>query len=192
MILYHGTQNGELKELRLDFNSGRKDDTAKIYLTDSYEAAFLYAACTVRCYRFDKDNDVLCFLEYAPDGFKKMYKGHGCYIFKIEIDNPEKVENHPIAGHVYSHDKNIKLDKKNREHIPDCYEKLLQLEKDGKIKLFRWEDRSEENKRMVKENFIKRYLPTMRESKEKYPQDYKVLTAFYPELAVDEKTENKR
>ena len=192
MILYHGTQNGELKELRTDFKSGRVNDTAKIYLTDSYEAAFLYAACTIRAYSFDKNNDVLCFYENAPDGFKKMYKGHGCYIFKIEIDNPEPVDNHPLGNHVFSCDKNIKLEKNNCEYIPDCYEKLLQLEKDGKIKLYRWEDKSEDEKRKVKENFIKRFLPGMKESKEKYSEDYKVLTSFYPELAVDEAEEIKR
>ncbi len=191
MILYHGTQNRELKELRTDFKSGRKGDTAKIYLTDNYEVAFLYATNTLRFYSYDKDNDILWFREVAPDSFKKMYKGHGCYIFKTEIDNPEPVDNHPIGKHIYSYDKNIKLDKKDREYISDCYEKLLQLEKDGKIKLYRWEDRSEEDKEKDKEKFIKQFLPYMKETKEKYPLDYKMLTSFYSELAVDDNNESE-
>ncbi len=189
MILFHGTQNGELKELRTNFKSGRKGDTAKIYLTDSYEVAFLYAASTLRSYSYDKDNDILWFREVAPDSFKKMYKGHGCYIFKIEINNPEPVDKHPIDKHIYSYDKNIKL--KDKECISDCYEKLLQLEKDGKIKLYRWEDRSEEDKEKDKEKFIKQFLPYMKEYKEKYPQDYEILTSFYSELAVDDKDESE-
>lgn len=186
MILYHGTQDENLKELRTDFKITRSGDSVPIYLTDSYEIAFLYAGCTVRTYSYDKDKDVLWFIEQAPDAFKKMYKGHGCYIYKIEIDNPKLVENHTLSGHVYSHDKNIKLDKKNCEHIVDCYEKLLQLESAGRVKLYRWEDRSEEEKKESKEKFIKQFKPLM--DKEKYPQDYKILTAFYPELAVDDES----
>ena len=181
MRLYHGTQNGNLTELRADFKSGRKDDPGVIFLTDSYACAFLYASSVLRCFAVKKDG-TLCFVEKAPNAFEKMYKGHGCFIFSVEVENPKKIEH--ITGHVYVCDHNIKLDKKKCEHIPDCYEKLLELERSGAICLQRWENYTDEQKERVKENFIKTIAPTMKENKLNFPETYKILVELYPELEV--------
>ena len=182
MILYHGTQNGQLKELITNYKSNRDGDNVPIYLTDSYECAFMYGASTFRSYSLNKDKDILVLNEKAPEGFKKLYQGHGCYIFKINIEIPRQVENHPLGSHVFSYDKNITLNKDDCEYIEDCYEKLLQLEKDGKIILNRWENYTEEEKKQVKGKFLKLVKPILQESKEKFPEDYKIFISFYPEL----------
>ncbi len=185
MILYHGTQDSNLKELRTDFHSGRKNDSENIYLTDSFACAFMYAGCVLRCFEYDKKNDVLWLLEKAPNAFEKMYKGHSCYIYSINVEDAVKV-NH-ITNHVYVCKHNIFLDKNNCEYIPDCYEKLLQLEKDGILKLQRWNNWSKEQQHNIKEKFIKQFTPYMEENKKSFPESYKILVNLYPELAVKEK-----
>ena len=188
MRLYHGTQNGNLTELRADFKSGRKDDPGVIFLTDSYACAFLYASSVLRCFAVKKDG-TLCFVEKAPNAFEKMYKGHGCLIFKMEIENPKKVE-HP-TGHVYSCDQDVVLDNENCDIIADCYEKLLELEREGKVKLVRWNDYTKEEQEKVKNNFINRFKPYMEDEKKRFPEEYKLLVSFYKELEVIEKEEKK-
>ena len=189
MILYHGTQDKNLKKLVINHNTGRCGDTENIYLTDSYACAFMYAASTLRAFQFDKQTDTLCVMEKAPNAFEKMYKGHGCLIFKIEIENPKKVE-HP-TGHVFSYNKDIVLDKENCDVIDDCYEKLLELEKEGKVKLQRWTDYTKEEQENVKNNFISRFKPYMEDEKKRFPEEYKLLVSFYPELKVEEKEDKK-
>lgn len=189
MILYHGTQDKNLKKLTVKHNTGRENDTENIYLTDSYACAFMYAASTLRAFQFDKQTDTLCVMEKAPNAFEKMYKGHGCLIFKMEIENPKKVE-HP-TGHVYSCDQDVVLDNVNCDIIADCYEKLLELEREGKVKLVRWNDYTKEEQEKVKNNFINRFKPYMEDEKKRFPEEYKLLVSFYKELEVIEKEEKR-
>ena len=71
MKLYHGSQNGNLKELTTNFKTARENEEGKVFLTDSYACAFMYGACSSRFYGYDKENDVLVIQEKAPNGLKK-------------------------------------------------------------------------------------------------------------------------
>lgn len=182
MKFYHGTQNGELKKLLASRKSTREKDEGNVYLTDDYGCAFMYAACSIRS--FFVSNGKLCLREVAPDAFKKMYSGHGCYIFTIEVDGARKVKH--ITDHVYVYDKDIELDPNKREWVEDCYQKMLELEKQGVIGVLRWDDMTKEEQDRRKEHNIQGYKPYMKIEKEKFPEEYKLLVSFYPELAVED------
>ena len=184
MKLYHGSQNGNLKELKTNFKTARENEEGKVFLTDSYACAFMYGACSSRFYSYDKENDVLVIQEKAPNGLKKMYSGHGCFIYSVDVKNAEKYENHPIKNHVYIVKENVKLD--NKERIEDCYQKLLELEKEKALKIVRWEDLSEEEQKRCKNNFINNFKPYMKIEKQKFPEEYKLLVSLYKELEVED------
>ena len=91
-----------------------------------------------------------------------------------------------LTEHVYVYDKDIELDPNKREWIEDCYQKLLELEKQGVIGLLRWDDMTKEEQDRRKEHNIQGYKPYMKIEKEKFPEEYKLLVSFYPELAVED------
>lgn len=175
MKFYHGTRNGDLKELNLEHYSG------KIYLTDSYGMALLYAASPFRLWRYDKEKDKVVFRELRHDTFKILYKGKKCYIFECECDDYVKDESNQ-SNHTYISTKPIKLGK--REVIEDAYQKMLELEKKGEIILERWEDYSPEIQRQYRERFFSVYTEEVMRKEKNFPESYQAIISLFPELEV--------
>lgn len=184
MQLYHGSRNGDLNELTVDFKTNRKNEEGKVFLTDSYACAVMYGSCSLRFYCYIEEKDVLVIQEKAPNGLRKMYSGHGCYIYSVDVENAEKYQNHPIKNHIYTVNENVKLE--NKEIVEDCYQKLLELEKEKALKIVRWEDLNEEEQKRCKSNFINKFKPHMKLEKQKFPEEYKLLVSLYRELEVED------
>ncbi len=163
--------------------STRKDDQGNIFLTTDYACAFMYAAAPIRffVYRGGK----LYLREHDKDYLKKLYEGHDCYIFTIELEGAKQVDH--STGKVFIYDKDIELDVEKREYIPDAYEKMLELEKQGILGVERWEDYPDEQKQKIRKNLIDGYTPYMEDMKNKFPDQYDFLVYFYPELKVEDK-----
>lgn len=176
MRYYHGSKNPCLKELTTDHYGG------KLYVTDSYEMALLYAGCSLRSWNYDRENDILYIIEMGKDAFKKMYKGKTCYIYTCDIDDASK-DNGNISSHTYTVNHNVILNEE-REIIQDVYAKFLELEKDNKIKIIRWEDFSKEEQENRKRKTIERWLPHMENERIKFPDEYKLLIDIIPELKI--------
>ena len=171
MIFYHGTQNKDLKELTLEHSSG------KIYLTDSFEFAFMYAACPLRFWGYDKANDKLILREVVKDCFKKQFSGVKCYVFSCEIDDFEKVNSR--SNHTFLSHKIVKLNP-DCEVIEDAYEKLMELFHAGRIELRFWKDYSKDEKTKVFGQFVDGFRPHLKESRENFPKEFAMLVKLNP------------
>ena len=180
MKFYHGTRDGNLKELTLNHWSG------KIFLTTDYGTAFLYGASPMRCYGFNKKTGKVIICERAKDGFKTMYSGKKCYIFSCEADDIEKIDQLPMNS-IYVSNKPVTLGE--REEISDCYEKLLELGRQGAIELDLWDNHSPEEQARIKEQFFKDMQPQMADNKKRFREVYDVCVSLYPELAIQDEGE---
>ena len=183
MIFYHGTQDPKLRKLLVNKKSTRKDDQGNIFLTTDYACAFMYAAAPIRSFVY-RDGK-LYLREHGKDFLKKLYEGHDCYIFTIELEGAKQVDH--STGKVFIYDKDIELDVEKREYIPDAYEKMLELEKQGILGVERWEDYSDEQKQKIRKNLIDGYTPYMEDMKNRFPDQYDFFVYFYPELKIDNK-----
>lgn len=181
MIFYHGTQDLKLRKLLVNKKSTREGDQGNIFLTTDYACAFMYAAAPIRSFTYR--NGKLCLFENGKDYLKKLYEGHDCYIFTIELEGAKQID-HP-TGKVFIYDKDIELDVEKREHILDAYEKMLELEKQGMLEVKRWEDYTDEQKQNIRKKFIDDYTPYMEDLKNRFPDQYDFFVYFYPELKIN-------
>lgn len=177
MKFYHGSNNPNLKELTTEHYMG------KLYLTDSYPMAIMYGGCPLRNWSYNKEKDLLILNEVNENAFEIMYKGKSFYVYTCEVDDALKDETN-ISNHTYIVKHNVKLNKE-KEVILDAYEKILELEKEGKIKLNRWEDYSEEKKMTIKNNTINHWKPHMQNEFEHFPYEYELLIEMFPELKIE-------
>lgn len=178
MKFYHGSRNPNLKELNLEHYSG------KIYLTDKYELAFMYAASPLRFWNFDREIDMVTFREIAKNGFKTQFQGKKAYIYTCEIEEFEKDEKN-ISGHNYKVYKPVKL-QGSPEIIDDCYEKLISLEKQGRVCLERWEDKTDDEQKEAQRKIIEAFSPFMEKDRIEHPEEYKLIITLLPELEIKE------
>ena len=183
MIFYHGTKDPKLRKLLVGKKSTREGDQGNIFLTTDYACAFMYAAAPIRSFAYR--NGKLYLFERGEGYLKKLYEGHDCYIFTIEVEGAKQVD-HP-TGKVYVYDKDIELDVGKREYVPDAYEKMLELEAQGKLGVERWEDYTDEQKQNIRKKFIDDYTPYMEDFKNRFPDQYDFFIYFYPELKIDNK-----
>jgi len=182
MKFYHGSQNGNLKELNLQHYSG------KIYLTDDEYVAFFYAGSSLRFGGYSKDGKVV-FQEKCSNCFKMQFAGHGCFIYQCEVENFEVI-NHHFANHVYVSQEKAEL--KLIETVDDCYAKLLELAENGEIVLEFWEDYTKEQQKKITENFISTFGPHMQYEKNRFPEEYELLIRICPQLKVDENEKEQK
>ena len=178
MKFYHGSNNANLKELTTDHYMG------KLYLTDSYSMAIMYGGCPLRNWNYNKEKDLLILNEVNEKAFEIMYKGKTCYIYTCEVRDAIKDETN-ISNHTYIVNHNVKLNEE-KEIIIDAYEKILELEKEGKVKLNRWEDYSDEEKNIKKERTINHWKPHMQNEYNNFPYEYELLTKIFPELKIED------
>lgn len=176
MKYYHGSDNPCLEGLTTDHYEN------KLYVTDSYEMALMYAGCSLRSWGFDKENDLLIIIEMGEKAFEKMYKGKKCYIYNCDIDDAIKDEGNP-SNHTYTVKHNVKLNN-DVEVIEDVYVKFLELERQGKIKLIRWDTLSKEEQEVRKKRTIERWLPYMENERNNFSKEYELLIDIIPELKI--------
>lgn len=176
MKFYHGSDNPNIKELSMNYaNHGA------VYLTKRYEIALFYAACSVRFWNYDKENDKLIIREVCKDSLKKMYQGKQCYIYTTE-DIADFEEYKHMGCKNYRTYQNVKLESK--ETIVDAYEKIMELYNKGELKLCLWEDYNEEQKQKQKERIKSTICSDMVLNYTKYRKDYDILVKLFPEFAL--------
>ena len=145
MKLYHGTLQNIEKTLKPNKAFPREDYNSVVYLTDIKEIAIAYAISPIDSYIKEKfaiikhypaisahirfHNDKLEIMECYP-GMFDIYK-RSAYIYVCDIDMAKD-------GHEYQIDHN--LDFSDKIYIPDVYQELMILEKQGKVKLYKYDD----------------------------------------------------
>lgn len=152
-MFYHGSDVGVLEELRpSNSNQGNW-----VYLSDLKDRICPYLINPLQVFvdkkygkgtikvtphriaRFRDKNGITELFEPFPNYFHDYYKGQTAYIYSFE-----KVDGVEFLGkpHVFGVRNPIKVQKV--EVIPDAYDYLMQLEKEGDIILTRFEDMSKE------------------------------------------------
>ncbi len=132
MKLYHGSPIGNIEVLLPKQSNHEKE---YVYFITHEALAVIYAYNPIArpggfyTYRFGKNGEVY-YDEFFEDQLKKIYQGKSGYVYEIENDeyNLCKLEKMPW---VYLSEKPIKVQKP--KFIPDIYEEVLRLEKEGKI-----------------------------------------------------------
>ena len=177
MKYYHGSPNGNLTELKT-----QKSNDGYIWLAEDYCFALLYAGNPVRFWAVDKESGRLIIREVQPNSLELMYKNKPCYIYSIS--NVGEFEQYNFKGR-----KSIRLNYdvkiEEKEFIPDAYEKMLELEKQGILILRRWNDLTLEQQEDEKASIIRTFKPVMQEEFNRFPDEYKLLTELFEELKLE-------
>lgn len=141
MILYHGSDVPALTHLKPFSWAG---ETPCAFLCSISALALIYAHNPMQrpggffTYWVDKTGQ-LHYDEYFPDQTRLLYQGHGGWVYTAEIDDLIQHEKMPW---VYMSEEPVPL--AQAEYFPDLYEALLQAEKDGRLKLHRYEGLTEQ------------------------------------------------
>lgn len=184
MQIYHGSKKGKLKKLTVKHS--KAESNGAIYFTEDYPVAVFYAGCPVRYWNTDNTGKLII-LEQCEHGLEIMYKNKSCYVYSIDDSNLGEYElelHNKRKARKYFHD--IDLTNAKVEHIPNVLEKLLQLEKENKIRILRWADYSEEEKQKIKQANLKilsvpQYMQVLYYD---YREEYKILTKMFPETKI--------
>ena len=153
MALYHGSKVPHIKSLR-PFSSNH--DKPYVYLTCSKVLATIYAHNPLTrpngffSYWWSKDGR-LYYDEYFENQLEKIYAGQTGYVYECEGKYPQ-MEKMPW---VYLSEEKVPV--VNCVEIPNIYEKLLQYEREGILKVQRWHEVSVKQ-REVWEKVVKRSL----------------------------------
>ena len=184
MNYYHGSRTKDLKKLTID-----KSNDGYVWLTEQYEFAVLYAGNSIRFWDYNFKTNKLIIREVAPNCFEKMYKGVECYIYiGKNIGEFEKSDHRGRRSIKCKHDVDLEL----FEHIPDVYDKIMQLYKNGTIELQSWKDYSPKEKEEKRNSIIRQFAPIMQEEYDKFREEYNLLTDLIPELKLENLSENKK
>lgn len=183
MKYYHGSRVKDLKKLTLD-----KSNDGYVWLAESYEFAVMYGANSIRFWKVNPKTGKLILREVAPNCFEKMYKGKQCYIYSADkVGDFEQADYLGRKSIKLKHDVNLNLE----EYVPDAYDKIMALYKNGNIELWFWKDYSEEQKQNVIASLIKRFAPVMQDEYERFPDEYALLTELRPELKLENLTKKE-
>ena len=153
MALYHGSKVPHIKSLR-PFSSNH--DKPYVYLTCSKVLATIYAHNPLTrpngffSYWWSKDGR-LYYDEYFENQLENIYAGQTGYVYECEGKYPQ-MEKMPW---VFLSEENVPVT--NCVEIPNIYEKLLQYEREGILKVQRWHEVSVKQ-REVWEKVVKRSL----------------------------------
>lgn len=153
MILYHGSKVPNIINLRpFSSNHGKP----YVYLTHSKVLATIYAHNPLTrpngffSYWWDK-NGALYYDEYFENQLKTIYAGQVGYVYQCEGEY-RQMEKMPW---VYLSEADIPIT--DCIEIPDIYDQLLRYEREGLLKVQRWNEVSAEQ-REIWENVVKRSL----------------------------------
>lgn len=142
MEYYHGSKNGNLTELTTE-----KANHNGIYFAEDYCFAVMYAGNGLRFWAVDKPTGKLIVREVGENALELLYKNQPCYIYKVKEEDLGCFNRADFKGRksvVVTH--NVKLSEK--EFIPDCLEKLYELEKQCKLIIRRWNELSTEEQQL--------------------------------------------
>ena len=179
-MYYHGSRNGDIKELTLD-----KSNDGYVWLIENYAFAVVYGGCSVRFWAANKQNNKPIVREVCEDSLEKMYKGVKCYVYCVDDEDVGEYEQYDYKGRKSIRLKhNVKV--KNRIVIEDAYEEIMRLYKAGELEIRFWENRDETERMKDQKNVIDLLCKDMRMNYEKYPEDYAVLVKLFPETKLKE------
>ena len=184
MKYYHGSRTRDLKKLSID-----KSNDGYVWLTEQYEFAVLYAGNSVRFWDYNFKTNKLIIREIAENCFKKMYKGVDCYIYiGKNIGEFDRFDHRGRRSIRCGHDVDLVL----FEHIPDVYDKIMELYRDGVIELQFWEDYSPKEQEEKRYSVIRQFAPVMQEEYEKLRDEYNLITELIPELKLENLENNNQ
>ena len=183
MVYYHGSPNGDIKELTTE-----QSNDGYVWLAEDYSFALLYAGSPIRFWAVDKETGKLIIREVKPGSLELMYKNKLCYIYSIS--NVGDFEQYNFKGRKSIRlNHNVKIE--NKEVIPDAYDKIMELYKENKLIIRWWNSLTEEEQQVERNNVIKTFKPVMQDEFNRFPEEYKLLTELFEELKL-ENLENEK
>lgn len=184
MKVYHGSKNGKLKKLKT--SHAKAGSKGVVYLAEDYAFAVFYGGCPIRYWHTDEMGKLIV-REQCKNGLEIMYKNQPCYVYVVddaELGEYEIEIHNRRRARKYFHD--VNLSHAEVEYIPDVLEKLLQLEKEGKIIIWRWENYTEETKQAIKQSNLKllNSPQLMQIEYFDYREEYEILIKMFPEAKI--------
>ena len=177
MKYYHGSRDGNIKKL-----TTQKSNDGYVWLAEDYCFVVLYAGNQTRFWAVDENTGKLIVREVQPGSLELMYKNKPCYIYSVEnVGDFEQYDRKGRKSIRLNHD----VDVAEKEFIPDAYEKITQLEKEGRLIVRRWNTLTLEQQEEEKERIIKVFAPHMQTEFDKFPEEYKLLTTLFEELKLE-------
>ena len=144
MRLYHGSNTGDIKILE---PRQADHDRPYVYMTTIDVVAAFYLCNAVEKpyywfpYGFDKDSDVPIYHELYPDALKQVSENVSGYIYEVEANDSQVIpfKNIPCARLATR-----PIEVVNSIRIENAYELFLEYIRQGKMRLGRFEDKSEQ------------------------------------------------
>ena len=144
MRLYHGSNIGDIKVLE---PRQADHDRPYVYMTTIDVVASFYLCNAVEKpyywfpYGFDKNSDIPIYHELYPDALKQVSEGISGYIYEVDADDSQIIpfKNIPCARLAT---KPIEVVQCTR--IENAYELFLEYIRQGKMRLGRYEDKTEQ------------------------------------------------
>ena len=144
MRLYHGSNTGDIKILE---PRQADHDRPYVYMTTIDVVAAFYLCNAVEKpyywfpYGFDKDRDVSIYHELYPDALKQVSENVSGYIYEVEANDSQVIpfKNIPCARLATK-----PIEVVNSIRIENAYELFLEYIRQGKMRLGRFEDKSEQ------------------------------------------------
>lgn len=169
-MFYHGTNVGGLKIL----TPSKSNQGEFVYFSDNKLNIFPYLSnpCQVVLdrkygkgvkhihyriaqYRFTSDGKLVLH-DIWPNFLKETFKGQTGYIYYFkDVEGIEKLEG---LDNIYGLDRPIEVE--NVEVIPDIYEEIVKLNKEGLVELVFYEDMKQEKRDMFSKRFLETYKKT--------------------------------
>ena len=158
----------------------RKRENVLVYLSNAVEkycreTNFSYNGICEKwaSYGFDQ-NGIQCIEEYYPDALEKTYKGISGYIYMVEeIEEADFQTQIPDAVTSGTATKVAAV-----EFVPDAYAAILEAEKNGLIKITRYENLSEKMR-----DWIRKTIRTEYEEAETHPEYRHFLRGNFPDIS---------
>lgn len=147
MKLYHGSINSNIVKLFPISNGNQNTKDRVVYLTESREYALFYIWDVVHNNRDKKW--VTCFIKdgivYYEEQFSnqlyKFYNGVKGYIYNVDIDSNFNKAKEPSVWFSLN-----EVEISGIEYISNVYLEIEKAEKNGLVKVFRYDDLSEEDR----------------------------------------------
>ena len=144
MKLYHGSIIGDIKVLE---PRQADHDRPYVYMTTIDVVAAFYLCNAVEKpyywfpYGFDKNSDTPIYHELYPNALRQVSEGVSGYIYEVEADNSQVIpfKNIPCARLATE-----PIEVVNSIRIENAYELFLEYIRQGKMRLGRFEDKTEQ------------------------------------------------
>lgn len=144
MKLYHGSNIGDIKVLE---PRQADHDRPYVYMTTIDVVAAFYLCNAVEKpyywfpYGFDKDSDIPVYHELYPDALRQVSEGISGYIYEVEADDSQVIpfKNIPCARLATKPIEVVRC-----TGIENAYELFLEYIRQGKMRLGRFEDKTEQ------------------------------------------------